>query len=241
MNAPSDVEVAIDELYAHPRDEFVSARNALARTLREKGDSDASRRVKALRKPSLPAWAVNQVARERSDEVAALLDATERARSAALEGDGAALRSATQARNSLIAALTRAAGEALAAGAVANARSHLDQVRDTLLASASEDRADLLRRGRLTETLAGAGFESAFGDAVPAGGGTPEEGAAPTAVADLRLERLREQAAEADRRARRLEDRAAAAEEEAARARAAATAARDAATAAARRVEEAAS
>ena len=240
MNAPSDVEAAIDQLYAHARDEFVSARNALARALREGGHADASRRVKALRKPSLPAWAVNQVARRRPDEVGELLDATERARSAALEGDGAALRSATQARSALIASLTRAAGDALAGAGVSSARSHLDQVRDTLLASTSEDTADLLRRGRLTETLAGAGFESTFGDAAFAlRGGPSDEADIAAPVPDLRVERLREQAAEADRWAHRLEDRAAAAEEEAARARAAATAARAAARAAAQRVEEA--
>ena len=45
---------AIDQLYQLPLDEFTAARNALAR---DKGDSA----IKKLEKPTLPAWAVNQL------------------------------------------------------------------------------------------------------------------------------------------------------------------------------------
>lgn len=239
MTASSDLEAAIDALFGLPREEFVAARNSLARRLKDGGDRAAAERVKALRKPSLPAWSINQVARSRPGEVAALLEATERARAAAMEGNGPALRSATQQRGALIASLTRAAEEALAGAGVASPRSHLDQVRDTLLASASEQEADLLRGGRLAETLAGTGFESAFG---AAGSGPPaaadSEGAQAQTV-DLRARRLRTEAAEAESRARRLEEVARAAEEEAARARVAAEEARAAAGAARRRAEEA--
>jgi hypothetical protein len=238
MTASPELETALDALFGLPREEFVAARNSLARRLRDGGHRAAAERVKALRKPSLPAWSINQVARSRPEDVAALLEATERARTAALDGDGPGLRSATHARSALIAALTRAAGEALEAAGVTNARSHLDQVRDTLLASASAEEADLLRSGRLTETLTGAGFESAFGGAEPAVLKTADDSAAQAQAVDMRARRLREQAAEADARARRLEDRARAAEEEAGRARAAATAARAAAEAL-RRAEEA--
>jgi hypothetical protein len=44
----------IDELYQLPLDEFTAARNALA-----KSTGDAS--IKKLEKPSLSAWAVNQL------------------------------------------------------------------------------------------------------------------------------------------------------------------------------------
>ena len=238
MTEPPEVAAALDELFGVPREEFVAARNSLARRLRDGGDRAAADRVKALRKPSLPAWSINQVARSRPSDVAALLEETERARTAALEGDGPGLRSATQARTVLIAALTRAAGEELEAAGVTTARSHMDQVRDTLLASASAEETDLLRSGRLTETLTGAGFESAFGGAEPAVLETEGDMAQAQAV-DLKARRLRERAAEADARARRLEAVARAAEEEAGRARVAATAAREAAAEALRRAEEA--
>jgi hypothetical protein len=238
MTASPEVEAALDALFGLPREEFVAARNSLARRLKDAGNRAAADRVKALRKPSLPAWSINQVARSRPEDVAALLEATERARAAALNGDGAGLRSATHARTALIAALTRAAGEALKAAGVTNTRSHLDPVRDALLAAASAEEADLLRSGRLTETLTGAGFESAFGGAESAILEAADDDAVQTQAVDLRARRLREQVAEADRRARRLEEVARAAEEEAGRARAAATAARAAAEAL-QRAEEA--
>jgi hypothetical protein len=54
MARASNTDSAIDRLYRLPLSEFVAARNALAR---EAGDSD----IKTLQKPSLPAWAVNQL------------------------------------------------------------------------------------------------------------------------------------------------------------------------------------
>jgi hypothetical protein len=50
-----------DALYQGPLGDFIEARNALAARLRNSGDADESARVKALPKPSAPAWALNQV------------------------------------------------------------------------------------------------------------------------------------------------------------------------------------
>jgi len=56
-----DLEGRLDQLFALPLDRFVQERNALAAALRKEGrDGDASR-VKALTRPTLPAWALNQV------------------------------------------------------------------------------------------------------------------------------------------------------------------------------------
>jgi hypothetical protein len=51
----------IGALYQGPLAEFIDARNRLAARLRQAGDADESARVKALPKPSAPAWALNQV------------------------------------------------------------------------------------------------------------------------------------------------------------------------------------
>jgi hypothetical protein len=51
----------IAALYQGRLAEFIDARNRLAARLRQAGDADESARVKALPKPSAPAWALNQV------------------------------------------------------------------------------------------------------------------------------------------------------------------------------------
>ena len=56
----------LDDLYAAPYDRFISERNALAKST---DDKDEARRIKALRKPTLPAWAINQVARRSSRSI----------------------------------------------------------------------------------------------------------------------------------------------------------------------------
>jgi len=50
-----------DALYQAPLGDFIEVRNALAARLRKSGDADESARVKALPRPSAPAWALNQV------------------------------------------------------------------------------------------------------------------------------------------------------------------------------------
>ena len=51
------LDAKIDDLYRQPLDAFVPARNALAKTLT---GADATR-VRALAKPTVVPWAVNQV------------------------------------------------------------------------------------------------------------------------------------------------------------------------------------
>lgn len=67
-----EVDAEIDRLYALPLDEFTAARNGLARRLRREVAPAAGDEVKQLRKPSVAAWALNQVRRhdpERSDHL----------------------------------------------------------------------------------------------------------------------------------------------------------------------------
>lgn len=56
-----DVEAEIDGLNAVPLGDFVKARDALAARLKVSGRGADAARVKASKKPGVPAWAVNQL------------------------------------------------------------------------------------------------------------------------------------------------------------------------------------
>ena len=73
-----DLENDIDRLYVAPREEFVRERDALVKTLRAAGDREAAAEVGAIRKPTLVAWTVNQLAHMERRDVDLLLDAGKR-------------------------------------------------------------------------------------------------------------------------------------------------------------------
>jgi hypothetical protein len=72
-----NLDQEIDKLYQLPAKEFTPARNALAKAV---GSNSAD--VKALQKPSAPAWAVNQLYWQSRDIYDSLIDAAERLRDA---------------------------------------------------------------------------------------------------------------------------------------------------------------
>src|SRR5215208_532649 len=90
------IEQAMRELYALPPGDFTSARDARVKELRADGDRDAAAAVKALRRPTVAAWALNQLARSRAKDVERLLEAGERLRSAQEELLGGGDRAAFQ-------------------------------------------------------------------------------------------------------------------------------------------------
>ncbi len=55
------LEAELDALYRAPQEEFIARRDALAKSLRAEGGAEESRRVKALRKPTAVAWAINRL------------------------------------------------------------------------------------------------------------------------------------------------------------------------------------
>jgi hypothetical protein len=171
----ADTQVG-DELFGLPPEEFVAARDELARRLRREGHADAAKRVKALRRPPLSAWAVNQLARGRGPGLDGLLAAGERLRAAhqaALAGEGAAeLRAAAKAEREAVAGLVTAAMALLGEAGHATTDATRDRVAATLhAAAASPVAADLVRHGRLTADLDPSGFgtapDAAFGDEAP--------------------------------------------------------------------------
>ena len=141
----------VDALYGEPLDTFTAARNALAKALVQAADREGAAAVKALRKPSTAAWALNQLARTRFTDVERLLAAGERLRHAqhdALEGgDPSQLRDARRAHDDEVDRLANLAAELLAeTGKPAGPVQH-DRLTSTLQAAAvDDDSRELLRR-----------------------------------------------------------------------------------------------
>jgi hypothetical protein len=216
----------VDRLFGLAPEAFVAARDKLARQHRRDGDQDAAARVKALRRPSLSAWAVNQLARGRRPELERLLDAGERLRGAhRADPAGSAvdeLRAAALAEREAVNGLVAAALDLLREAGHRTDDATRDRVASTLHAAAADPAAaDLVRGGRLTRDL----DAPDFGAAPPAGGPVSATrpprakrggGAKATATGrqdDAAAARARRQAAvsardEARKRARRAADQA---------------------------------
>jgi hypothetical protein len=114
-----------DRLYALPIEEFTRARNDAATELRKAGRRDEADEVKALRKPTAAAGAVNRLMREHRDEVEEYLAAAAALRDAQLAGKGDVAEATKHEREKLDRVLRLASGE----------------VRQTLQAAAVDDAA----------------------------------------------------------------------------------------------------
>lgn len=223
-----DLESELDRLYELPLDDFTPARNELAARLKKAGQDDAGARVKALRKPSVAVWTVNQLARRHGGEVAELIDAGKRLRTAqetALRGGGADdVRSSTRAERDALRKLTRLAEAVLThAGRPASPQT-LERVSSTLRAAAVDPRAgELVSRGRLAEEVEAPGF-AAVAEIAPRAGAQarprkPRTDAAAKREHDQRMRRLRRDAETAERAAAAAEAEAEKTADEAAAAR----------------------
>jgi hypothetical protein len=235
-----DVESELDELYGLPPSEFTRARNDLARRLKEAGQSAISARVKELRKPTIPLWAVNQLARRHPKEVEALLEAGERLRTAqeaALGGEPEALRIATSAERQALRTLTQRAQELLKSEDHAPTAAVLERIASTLRGAAVDPNGrELLAAGRLGDELESAGFAALEGMPVPSRPKRREPKAKPKERApavdrrrEERLRKLQERSSKLADAAKQAEREAAVAEAEADRARRKADRARGAA------------
>lgn len=154
----SALDAKIDDLYSRPLSEFTPARNALAKTL---SGADTAR-VKALAKPAVVPWAINQVywhARPVYDRLLKAGEKLRHAQIAALEGKPADVRSAAATHRTAIA---EAVKEAERLAAAVGSHPAADALTRTLesLSLAPRPPAD---PGRLTEMLQPSGFEALAG------------------------------------------------------------------------------
>lgn len=154
----SALDTKIDDLYRLPLTEFTGARNALAKSL---SGGDAAR-VRALAKPTVVPWAVNQVywrARRTYDRLMNSGEKLRAAQIAALEGRAADVRAASDAHRR---AIGDAVAEAARLAAPAGAKPGADALGRTFEALSLATNAPE-SPGRLTDALQPAGFEALSG------------------------------------------------------------------------------
>ena len=149
-HAEGNLEDDVDALFQLPLAEFIGARNSLAARLKRVGRADDANLVKALAKPSISAWAVNQLHWKHREALDRLL--------ATNQGFRQAQTSNTAGRIADVRALLDVRREAL---------SHLSDLATVLLRDAGHNPApDTIHR--ILTTL-----EAVSGYATPSNGPTP--------------------------------------------------------------------
>jgi hypothetical protein len=196
------------ELYGLQPQEFTAARNARAQELKA-ADAALAKQVGTLRKPSPAAWIVNLLARQSTDDLAALLDLGEQMRTAQDHLDRDALRRLGGERRTIVAALARAGADLAAGLDRPPTASVLGEVEQTLQAATSDPAAAAaVASGLLVKALSSVGYEPVELDdavAVPDAEAWPTAGPGwrstpppdPIQLADVR--RRKEAKREADR------------------------------------------
>ncbi|HET6865438.1 MAG TPA: hypothetical protein VFH80_05925 [Solirubrobacteraceae bacterium] len=214
-----------DELYGLPLDRFVPERTALARELRRAGRREEASEVAALRKPSVAAWAVNQLVRTQGKGVDELFEAGDALRAAhdqvlAGSADAGSLRTGVARERAAVEALSKLAGGLLTSDGHELSPTIIERVSETLHAAALDDDARAqVRDGRLERELRHVGLGMTPG-VVPAR--SPRRKAAAAKVepkrdraAEREARRQLERATRAAGAARERRDKAAQALEEA--------------------------
>jgi hypothetical protein len=151
-----------DELYQVPLGDFTAARDALAARLKAAGDKEAAAAAKRARKPSVAAWAANQVVWHAGDAWDRLLSTTKALREKHENSASAdELRQAGREQREALLACEARAAEQLGAHDHAASPAVLQKVAHTLLALAYG--APGVAPGRLDQELQPPGFEALAG------------------------------------------------------------------------------
>lgn len=153
-----------DALYRLPLAEFTAARNTLARRLKQGGRGNEADFVKALVKPSISAWAVNQLYwkhREAFDRLIATGERFRQAQTSRLSRKVVEMRGALDARRQALSHLSDLATVLLGEAGHTPAPDTIRRITTTLEAmSAYTSLPDASRPGRLTNDVDPPGFES---------------------------------------------------------------------------------
>ncbi len=161
---PDDkLEDEIDSLFTLPLAEFTGARNTLAARLKKEGRANDAERVKLLAKPSVSAWAVNQLYWDHRDAFDELIAASKsfRPASSRLAGRVAGMRDSLDARREALLQLSELAAESLTEAGHNPSPDTMRRVLTTLEAlSAYSLLPDGPTPGRLTNDVDPPSFES---------------------------------------------------------------------------------
>ena len=148
-----------EDLYGLPLDRFVPARAALVKALRAGKRRGEATEVAALRKPSVAAWAVNQLVRTEPKALQALFRtgddlAQAQAQAAAGKGGGDAMRDATHRQRDAVRELLEAAERLLGSAGHGVSQATTERIGETLRAAANdEDARRQVAGGCLTREL----------------------------------------------------------------------------------------
>jgi hypothetical protein len=160
----NNLDDEIDGLFRLPLAEFISARNTLSARLKNEGRRNDADRVKLLAKPSVSAWAVNQLYWSHRAAFNQLMATGKRLRPAQklrLAGKVAGMRDSLDARREALVQLTELATELLREAGSNPSLDKLRRVTTTLEAmSANALRSDGPTPGRLTQDLDPPSFDS---------------------------------------------------------------------------------
>lgn len=157
------VKADVKDLYAGPLEQFVERRDALSRELRAAGEREAADEVRALRKPTVAAWALNQLVRRRARELERFLAVAERLRdiqrrALATEVSREEMRATSSDYREAVAELGRHAA-AILEEAGGSAAAHRAEVTASLQAAAVDDEArSQLREGTVTRPFPAPGL-----------------------------------------------------------------------------------
>jgi hypothetical protein len=215
------IDEEIGKLYGLTPEEFTAARDRMAKDLKAGGDSKSAAEVKALRRPTLAAWAANQVVRREPKGADALLEAGDELRKAqrrALSGVSGAggLHEATERRRKAVRSLLKATQAILDEAGRASSSGTMEAIQATLEAASTDEEAGrAFRQGRLTKEFpTPAGFGAVEGlslvaapepratgkrQAIPPKSGGRERNGEPDAVRLAALRKEREESRRAVR------------------------------------------
>src|SRR5438045_6793401 len=151
----------IDALFKLPLTEFVGARKELAARLKKSGSVSEAEGVKALAKPSISAWTVNQLYWKHREEFYDLIATAKRLRKAQTSGKMLNMREALDARREALSRLSDLASAILRDAGNNPSLDTLRRISTTLEAlSAFASQADGPTPGRLTHDIDPPGFDS---------------------------------------------------------------------------------
>src|SRR2546423_13802302 len=153
----------IGELFKAPLTEFIAARKALAARLKKNGFASEAEGVKALAKPSISAWTVNQLYWKHREEFDELIGTGQRFRKAQTSGKMLNMREALDARREALSHLSDLASAILHDAGNNPSLDTLRRISTTLEAlSAYASQSDGPTAGRATTGNRSPGFGSIF-------------------------------------------------------------------------------
>jgi hypothetical protein len=154
----------IDEIFQLTPEKFTAARNALAAKLKGDGKAEDAARVKALPKPPISAWAVNQLFwrhRKAFDRLMTAGDQLRKAQASQLRGKGGDLRKPLEDRRVALGELSREATTLLRDAGHNPSPDLMRRITTTLEALATYgSHPSAPAAGRLTDDVDAPGFEA---------------------------------------------------------------------------------